>query len=73
MSPQSRNPSATSKVQFPPVLFWCLEAIKDNKHRETPMLRRVIQTPAMSLIVPSAIFVGFMVTVRWALGMPLLF
>jgi hypothetical protein len=37
------------------------------------MLRRVIQQPAMSLIIPCALFTGFMVTVRWALGMPLLF
>lgn len=37
------------------------------------MLRRVIQQPAMSLIVPSVLFAGFMISVRWALGMPLLF
>jgi hypothetical protein len=37
------------------------------------MLRRVIHKPAMSFIIPCALFAGFMVTVRWALGMPLLF
>ena len=35
------------------------------------MLRRAIQQPATTFIVPSVLLVGFLLIARWALGVPL--